>query len=370
MKKNTFRAILVILLFVQLILIQTMASFPVFIENYYSIVVYPYIASFWRGAFGWLPFSVGDLLLFILVFLLLRTLFKIFVKKISFKNAVLNIMAWASVLVFFFYINWGFNYFRIPLSENLHFTTTDYSTNELELLTSKLIKKTNSLQLELTGQDTLKVVVPYNYKELYQMAPKGYEKAQSAYPFLAYKIPSIKSSLMSTFQSYIAVGGYLNPLTGEAHVNINGIKTSAPNTISHEMAHQIGYAAENEAEFIGFLASTHHPDAFFNYSGYKNAMLHSIFEMRRRDTVAFKKLFKQLNKGIKKDLLDHYALREKYKNPFEPYIKKGYNLFLKSNKQKHGIKSYNRMVLLLINYYDEKQVKSNPDETLDKKESH
>jgi len=304
-----------------------------------------------------------------LTFLLARTIYKIIKKKISIKTASLNVMAWASVILFFFYINWGFNYFRVPLSEKLNHTIKEYSNNELELLTTKLIQKTNSLQVALTGKDSLKVVVPYTYSELYKLAPKGYANIVNTYPFLDYQTPAIKSSLMSTFQSYIGVSGYLNPLSGEAHINTNAIKTSAPNTISHEMAHQIGYAAENEAEFIGFLAATHHPDIFFKYAGYKNAMLHSVFEMRRRDTIVFKQLFNQLNVGIKKDLQDNYALRLKYKNPFEPYVKKGYNLFLKSNKQKDGIQSYNRMVLLLINYYAENEVPINKRTSLDKKES-
>lgn len=369
MKKNKLRTILIGLLFVQLIAIQIMGTNPLFIEAYYSNGIYPYISQFWRGILGWIPFSVGDLFIFILTFLIAKTIYKLIKKRISLKNSVLNMMAWASVLLFFFYINWGINYFRVPLSDKLNFTITEYSNNKLEKLANRLIQKTNQLQLELTGEDTLKVIVPYTYSELYKMAPKGYRNIKNNYPFLDYQTPAIKSSLMSTFQSYIGVSGYLNPLSGEAHININGIKTSAPNTISHEMAHQIGYAAENEAEFIGFLATTHHPDAYFNYSGYKNAMLHSVYEMRRRDTIIFKRLLKQLNPGIQKDLQDNRTLYLKYKNPFEPYIKKGYHLFLKSNKQKDGIQSYNRMVLLLINYYAEKEETMNKEQVLDKKES-
>ncbi|PCI04774.1 MAG: hypothetical protein COB81_02765 [Flavobacteriaceae bacterium] len=369
MKKIKLRTILVGLLFVQLLLIQITATYPLFIETYYSNGIYPYIAQFWRGMLGWIPFSIGDIFIFTLIYLLIKSIFRLFKKKVSFKNVLLNGLAWASVLLFFFYINWGFNYFRVPLSEKLNHSIKEYTNTELETLAIYLVQKTNSLQLELTGKDSLKVVVPYNYTELYNMAPKGYQTIKNNYPFLAYQTPSIKNSLMSTFQSYIGVGGYLNPISGEAHVNINGVKTSAPNTISHEMAHQIGYAAENEAEFIGFLASTHHPDTFFKYSGYKNAMLHSVFEMKRRDTVIFKRLLKQLNTGIKKDLEDNRAMYLKYKNPFEPYVKKGYNLFLKSNKQKHGIHSYNRMVLLLINYYAQNEVIKHKEQTPAKKES-
>lgn len=368
MKKIKIRIYLIIFLFVQIGCIQIIANFPLFVENYYSNGIYPHIAQFWRTILGWVPFSVGDIFLFIIVFLIFKSLFLLLKKKNSIKTAIINMGAWASVLLFFFYLNWGLNYFRQPLSTKFQFTTTKYSNTDLEKLSQLLINKTNNLQQKLTGNDSLKVIVPYSRKKMYKMAPKGYDSLDDFFPFLHYQTPAIKSSLMSTFQSYIGVGGYLNPLSGEAHINTNGLKTNTPGTISHEMAHQIGYAAENEAEFIGFLAATTHPDPFFNYSGYKNAMLHSIFEMRRRDSTVFKKLFKKVNKGVKKDLKDNYDLQMSYKNPFEPYIKKGYNLFLKSNKQKHGIKSYNRMVLLLINYYGQKPQRSKPIIPLEKKE--
>ncbi|PCI34988.1 MAG: hypothetical protein COB60_04590 [Flavobacteriaceae bacterium] len=369
MKKFNFRIFLIFFLFVQLIFIQIMAHSPLFVEKYYANGIYPYIAKFWRTILGWIPFSVGDILLFILVLLFIKTLFNLIKKRVTIKQTCINITACASVLLFFFYFNWGFNYFRQPLSKKLQFTIDTYSDKDLETLSLHLINKTNSLQADLMGIDSLKVLIPYTRTELYKMGPKGYDKLGDMYPFLKYQTPAIKSSLMSTFQSYIGVGGYLNPLTGEAHVNANGLKTNAPSTISHEMAHQIGYAAENEAEFIGFLASTQHPDSFFKYSGYKNAMLHSVFEMRRRDSVLFKKLFTHINKGVKKDLKANYDLQLRYKNPFEPYVKKGYNLFLKSNKQKHGIHSYNRMVLLLINYYAQKTGESTKEIIIEKKES-
>ena len=47
--------------------------------------------------------------------------------------------------------------------------------------------------------------------------------------------------------------GYLNPFTNEAQVDILIPKYQLPTTASHEVAHQLGYAAENEANFIGIL---------------------------------------------------------------------------------------------------------------------
>jgi len=47
--------------------------------------------------------------------------------------------------------------------------------------------------------------------------------------------------------SYLGIGGVYFPFTGEANVNISMPHTSIPFTACHEMAHQIGFAREDEA---------------------------------------------------------------------------------------------------------------------------
>ena len=62
--------------------------------------------------------------------------------------------------------------------------------------------------------------------------------------------------------------GYLNPLTLESHVNKNIPAFNYITTAAHEMAHQLGIAAENEANFIAFYTSINNPDPFIKFSGY------------------------------------------------------------------------------------------------------
>ena len=59
-----------------------------------------------------------------------------------------------------------------------------------------------------------------------------------------------------------------------------------------------------------------------------------------------------VNKGIVKDFNTSYKLWQQYKNPFEPLVKKGYNAYLKANKQSKGVNSYNYVVDLFICYFD------------------
>ena len=61
--------------------------------------------------------------------------------------------------------------------------------------------------------------------------------------------------------------GYLNPFSGEAQVNDNTPLLGTAFTTCHEMAHQLGYAPEKEANFIGYLACISNEDPIFSIRG-------------------------------------------------------------------------------------------------------
>lgn len=352
MKWNKNHIILAAFLPIQMVLMRFAEYHPGIIENYYSNGIYPYISSFFRITLGWLPFSFGDMLISLLLFLILR--FFVLLIKNKFKNflpKIIKAIAFCSVIYFCFYLFWGLNYYREPLAKNLDLTQAKYSTNQLEEVTHYIIENLNNYQTKITKNDTVLVVSPYSEKDFYKIAVNGYRNLSKEYPQLTYKYPSIKSSLMSDLQAYNGTSGYLNPLTGEAQVNKLVPKTSYPTTTCHEMAHQLGFAAENEANFIGFLAATYNDDIYFKYASYRMAFGYCISEIRKRDTVLSKKMWNKVNKGIIKDFNNSYKFWNSYQNIFEPIVKKGYSAYLKSNKQSNGTDSYNYVVDLLISHY-------------------
>ena len=77
-----------------------------------------------------------------------------------------------------------------------------------------------------------------------------------------------------------------------------------------------------------------------------------ISELRKRDRKLTKKLWKTVQIGIEKDFNASYQFWKSYKNPFEPLVKKGYNAYLKANKQDKGIASYSYVVNLFIHYFE------------------
>ena len=124
-----------------------------------------------------------------------------------------------------------------------------------------------------------------------------------------------------------------------------------PATICHEMAHQIGYASETEANYLAFMACWHHPDVHYQYSGMLLAMRYSLRTLYRTDTTAHKRVVATINQGILTDLKASRKYWSSFYNPFDEFTDWFYDLFLKANSQKDGIKSYGLMVKLLLGEY-------------------
>lgn len=335
----------------QIAFIKIIANFPEFVEQYYSNGLYVFSSKLMRYGFGWLPFSVGDVLYTILSIYVLRWLF--INRKRTLKDTkqwLLDILATFSIGYLAFHLLWAFNYYRLPLEKMLEIDSK-YTTEELISFTNKLILKTNEIQMNITKNDTIKVEIPFSKRELIGLVPKGYTELSKQFPHLAYSPTSIKYSIYSLPLTYMGFSGYLNPFTNEAQVDGLIPKYNFPTTSSHEVAHQLGYAAENEANFIGSLAAIKHHNIYFNYSGYSFALSHCLNEIYARDKQQYEAIVKTINKGILKNYKEVNNFWQSYQNPLEPAFKISYNTFLKANNQTKGIESYNYVVGLLVNYF-------------------
>ncbi|MCE2611635.1 DUF3810 domain-containing protein [Flavobacteriaceae bacterium D16] len=357
--KNRWKNGIAISLVPQILLIRLLALYPEWVEQYYSQSLFPLISGFFRTLMGWIPFSVGDILYTLLFLLTIRYLY---LKWNDYKRrpAILlrDIAMVLAIAHFTFYFSWGLNYFRIPLHQNLSLEKT-YTEKGLYEVTLQLIEATNSLQEQLTGSDSTAVLFPFSKREVFDMTLAGYEELQKEYPALGYSHPSVKRSLLSTGLSYMGYGGYLNPFTHEAQVNGKIPKFRYPVVTGHEIGHQLGYSAENEVSFIGYLATLKNDNEYFQYSAYAYAMSYCLRDLQLKDKEDWEMLRSQINPGVKANYQEVTAFWKQYENPLEPVFKSAFNTFLKANKQRKGIKSYNQVVSLVVNYHLKNPIQSN-----------
>ncbi len=333
---------------VTLFAIKVAGYFPEFIEIFYAQKLYPFIAVVNRFTYKSIPFSVGDIFYFFGVLYLIYLMFLIIKNIKKPLISLLKLSVYLLLVVWIFYLSWGFNYFRMPLAKQMNLTNQKYNAEQLKEITQLMINKTNRLQIIITKNDTLAVEIPYSIEQIMEKAPEGYQNIQD---IIALKYPQacIKTSLLSKQISYMGVSGYLNPFTGEAQINRLFPKVFLPGITTHEMAHQLGFAPENEACFLGYLASTRHPDPYFQYSGYIDALRYCLIEIRKYDKNLYKEYMHQLHRGIMKNFSEARQFSEKYKFPID--FSQGYDIYLKMNKQASGIHSYNEVVHLLIAYH-------------------
>lgn len=347
MKKN--RLYWTFFLVLQIIVLQLLGFVPEFVERFYSNGFYPQISKFSRTFLGWIPFSVGDLLYFLAIFFILKWIIKSFKTKKNWKNILLDIGAVISIFYFFFHILWALNYYRQPLFEKMHIEK-EYSDADLLKFTQLIIEKTNAVQLSITHNPKQKVVSTLSQEEIFEKSISGYENVAQQHPFLKYQKSSIKKSLISLPLSYMGFSGYLNPFTNEAQVNDRIPMINFPFTTCHEMAHQIGYASESEANFIGFLAVIQNDDVYFKYSGYSAALRYCLRNWEVRNPALGKKLRSTINPGVLENFKDAAQHWKQYETFIEVGFEYFYDHFLKINKQEDGMESYSKFLNLLINY--------------------
>lgn len=354
MKKAVLKRRLIYLFVLIIILISlfALAGNKVWIENNYTYGFYQPVARTLRYAFGWIPFSIGDVFYGIviawLLYKLLRNSYMLFRKKLTW-HIFFRKLSKIFIFIFFAYgiflVIWGLNYSRKGIAYQLHLAAPQYDTMQLLKLQEMMVNRVNEAKA-LTDTS-----VHLTTKEIFSKAVVAYGDAEKSFPFLDYRNKSIKTSLYGSWGNYFGFTGYYNPFSGEAQVNATVPKFLLPAITVHEMAHQIGYAKEMEANFVGFLVGTHSSDPVFRYSAYLDVLIYTNVQVRAFDTTSANVALKSLSDPVKADLREWRAFSLAHRSIFEPPVRWIYGKFLKINDQPLGILSYDQVTSLVISYY-------------------
>ena len=324
------------------------------VENQYSTGIYPVFSRVLRYLFGWLPFSVGDVIYGLAILWLLWKLVMgiriIFRKQATWPGIVAGTGKGLRILLvvyIIFNLFWGINYNRIGIAGQLQLKMGKYTSEDLKIINGLLLDKVNACKLALVDQQA---TYP-SKKQLFVKVEAAYYNAEKAYPFLKYKPVSLKPSVWSWAGNYMGFTGYYNPFTGEAQVNTLVPKFLQPFTTCHEVAHQLGYAKEMEANFVGYLSATASKDTLLHYSVYLDLFMYSNRNLFATDSVAANVYRKQLSPAVITDLKEWRAFSIKHRNPIEPVFRWVYGKYLQGNQQPQGVLSYDEVTGFIIAYY-------------------
>jgi len=342
------RIIALLLLALAIFMLMQLAGYPALVERYYSRGFYVFICYIWHPGLNLFPFSIGDLLYIAVVgylvykmVMLFRQLFKRQFKQAGMALLGLVIGVQAGILAF--YLFWGMNYFRPSAAQRLNLRDTSFTTADLKAVTQILIDSVNTTRARVTAADMVQT-----NKAIYEAAEQAVKAlSQDSVNFRAYH-PAIKPSILTGFLNYIGTSGYYNPFTSEAQINYQMPVFNRPFVACHEMSHQMGYGAEDEADFAGFTVAINSHNRLLRYSAYHLAVSEFMYSLGHRDTLAYKMLRATISKEVRHDYATERNYWLLYQNKLSAISSVFYDNFLKANNQPQGLETYNRMVLLVM----------------------
>ncbi len=148
--------------------------------------------------------------------------------------------------------------------------------------------------------------------------------------------------------SWYGLSGIYFPFTAEANINTDMLRFKVPFIVCHELAHQVGYASESEANFISFLVCQASNNPHFQYSSNYDAMRYALNTLKQIDSTQYYSLDSLISEEVRADIKNNNTYWKQFESPIRGFNHWFYDLFLKANQQKNGIKSYGLMIELLI----------------------
>ena len=349
---------IIILLPIAILLVFVSSLSPNTVEHVYSRGIYKYLSQAISLLFAWMPFSFGEIaIIAFILFLIVASIKAIIIIIIrsgrgrNLLNYLLNIFVFISILYFSFVITWDLNYQRLPFSKISGLDVHPSTVNELYKVSEALMNHTNALRLKVKEDSKGVMKLSHKVSTIFKNAHKGYDVEAKIYPELGGMYSAPKGVIFSIVMSYMGIQGIHNPLTQEANINTEIPRCMIPSTACHEMAHQRGFAREDEANYISYLTCSKQKDVDFQYSGELLALIHCMNALYSDDRNKFNQLYKKYSLGVLRDLADNRKFWRRFEGLVENINSAINDAYLKANKQKDGEKSYGRIVDLLIAQY-------------------
>ncbi|WP_242866603.1 DUF3810 domain-containing protein [Mediterraneibacter massiliensis] len=335
--------------------------------QWYSTHVYFFLVSFLGRVSALFPFSMAEILLYILLALLfISTVHMIGRMLTGGKKGVLfyrwfsRVFLAAGILLFLYVTCCGINYHRGSFSDEAGIDIREYSTEELEEVCLWLTKEVN-IRADKVPRDTegrLQLEAEEKKSTALRAAEKESVKAMKnlsgTFSCLRGYYPRPKGLLVSEILSYQGLTGMYIPFTIEAGYNADMLAYNIPFTLCHELSHLRGFMQEQEANFIAFLACTESQDMVFQYSGYLSGWLYCMNTLYEVSPQKWQEVRGELAEDAEADLAANNIFWNTYDGTVAEVANKVNDTYLKVNGQAEGVYSYDRMVDLIVAYFYER----------------
>jgi hypothetical protein len=339
-----------------------LAHSSVFVEDVYARVVGFQIARALSIVTGVLPVSLAEMLLAgVVVYLIVSltiSIAQVVRRRRGASNALaagsLRVATFGAVVLAIFYLGWGLNYARAPLSSRLGWppvdrpvdrVESDRQTEELAGLARELVEATNQSYREFAGRDDLgrpsgRLDASRTLDAILDAAYVRVQQRLGLEPAFAVVRGRAKPLFVSPLLNQFRLGGFYFPWTGEANYNRLEPASTQPHTVAHEKAHQRGIAREDEANFLGYLACAMSDDAYARYSGYLFAQGQLVRELIPHDVARARALIGLRAPGVQRDVEFIRAFWQQYEGAASRVSESVNNTYLRAQGDRRGIAAY------------------------------
>lgn len=360
------RNYLLLLFPLSLLLIVLARKSAFFAEQVYALRIYKWLSQLISLIIGLIPISLAELLILIMPIILVTILIKFIIRlgndkqnrKVNAAKGLINILCSLSVVLFSFTLLGGLNYYRYSFGYYSNLEIDKYSVEELYGLTKQLAKQANEIRSLVPKVDDNDVFdLSMSYYKLAKEANKAMKSLSKEFPVFGGFYAQPKPVILSRLMSHAEITGIFIPFTMEANVNVDITDYAIPYTMLHEMAHQRGFMREDEANYIAYIAGISSDNIELMYSSTMLALISSGNALYGQDKDLYFEIREMYSDGIVKDIRANTDYWTKYEDTVISTVSNKINdTYLKANAQEDGVKSYGRMVdLLLAKYRAEQQ---------------
>jgi hypothetical protein len=329
---------------------------PEWVETIYANAIYPVVREFVGTLTGWTGYSFAELFIVLVVvwFLLssVRHIRALYRKRRTLRNLLAHVLSFSLALAGVFYtwgmVGWGFNYYRQPFLQTENLDRTGITTDELREVCLKLVVESNELRQNLEEDDNGVMRTKDGGRDALKRVRVAFTVRGQEYLSLRDGSVSRPKGLVFPVLPWLSISGVFFPYTGESNVGMEQPEHNRLFAGCHEAAHQLGWAREEEANFVGYAVCRRHPDADYRYAAAQGALAYSLSALRRADADAAAAVALTLGKGLQRDWDASRNFWKRYDTRLGDAALRVNDAYLKAQGQQEGIRSYGLMVELLV----------------------
>jgi len=315
------------------------------VERFYARSLYPALQAQLTAASNRASLSLFDLTLSLAVVALIGA-WLFYLRRArtqrSFRpigRGLFTTLSGAAVIYLWFVAAWGLNYQRPPLESVVPYDASRITPLAVRLLAEHAVREANRTHAAAHAA---------GFPGIHDRPRPLVEALHQVERELGRPRPTVvaqpKTSWLSPFFRASGVSGMLAPFYLETLLNPDLTGPERPAVLAHEWAHLSGYAPESDASFVGHLAALRAGPAA-EYSVWLDLVSEAASQLQ---PVTQRLVLEKLDQGPRRD---QQAIRERLTalvQPVERAAWSTYDQMLKSQGVEEGVRSYSRVVQLLI----------------------